>query len=50
MSLHLPCDLEDEPSRSRKVSFNEDINTVHRYRKNSRQEKRNYEIGEREIK
>lgn len=34
----------------RKVSFNEKQNTVHRYRKNSRQEKRNYESGEKELK
>ena len=34
----------------RKVSFNEEVNTIHRYKKNSRKESRNYEIGEKELK
>ena len=32
------------------MSFNEDQNTVHRYRKNNRQEKKLYEVGSRELK
>ena len=43
-------DDDDVPQLKRKVSFNEKNNTVHRYRKNNRQERRNYELGEKELK
>jgi hypothetical protein len=40
----------DMPKMKRKVSFNEKNNTVHRYRKNSRQEKKFFEEGGKTVK